>query len=111
MGTSPAPALALSAAAMLAMTLSACNDDAEPPSATTSRVIEDAPALAEAPAFTPPVVDIHEGTVTGSPVVDSRKVSCDDINPLEENEARDTVEGRWWPVDGGWVLADGSWCV
>lgn len=111
MGTSPASALALSAAAMLALTLSACNDDAEPPSATTSRVIEDAPALAEAPAFTPPVVDIHEDTVTGSPVVDSRKVSCDDIIPQKENASRDTVEGRWWPVDGGWVLADGSWCV
>lgn len=111
MGTSPVSALALSAAAMLALTLSACNDDAEPPSATTSRAIEDAPALAEAPAFTPPVVDVHEDTETGSPVVDSRKVSCGDIAPLEENASRDTDEGRWWPVDGGWVLADGSWCV
>lgn len=111
MGTSPASALALSAAAMLALTLSACNDDAEPPSATTSRVIEDAPALAEAPVFTPPVVDIHAEPDTGSDVSASRKMSCDDITPLEANASRDTAEGRWWPVDGGWVLADGSWCV
>lgn len=111
MGTSPVSALALSAAAMLALTLSACNDDAEPPSATTSRAIEDAPALATVPEYTPPVVDIYAEPDTGSDVSASRKMSCDDITPLEENESRDTDEGRWWKVEGGWVLADGSWCV
>lgn len=111
MGTSPASALVLSAAAMLALTLSACNDDAEPPSATTSRAIEDAPALAEAPVFTPPVVDIHAEPDTGSDVSASRKMSCEDIQPLEHTEHRDTGEGRWWEVEGGWVLADGSWCI
>lgn len=111
MPTSPLPALALGAVIIAAAALTSACDDSTESAPTTSRVIEDAPALAEAPAFTPPVVDIHEDTVTGSPVVDSRKVSCDDITPLEDNASRDTVEGRWWPVDGGWVLADGSWCV
>lgn len=111
MPTSPLPALALGAVIIAAAALTSACDDSTESAPTTSRVIEDAPALAEAPAFTPPVVDIHEDTVTGSPVVDSRKVSCDDIAPLEENASRDTDEGRWWPVDGGWVLADGSWCV
>lgn len=108
---SPFSALALGAVVIATAAItSACADSTEP-APTTSRVVEDAPDLADAPEFTPPVVDIHKAAVTGSPVVDSRKVSCDDIAPLEENASRDTGEGRWWPVDGGWVLADGIWCI
>ena len=111
MPTSPRSVLALGAVIIATAALTSACDDSTEPAPTASSVIEDAPALAEAPAFTPPVVDIHEDTETGSPVVDSRKVSCDDIAPLEENASRDTDEGRWWPVDGGWVLADGIWCI
>lgn len=111
MPTSPLPALALGAVVVATAALtSACADSTES-APTTSRVVEDAPALAEAPVFTPPVVDIHAEPDTGSDVSASRKVSCDDITPLEANASRDTAEGRWWPVEGGWVLADGSWCV
>lgn len=108
---SPFSALALGAVVIATAAITTACADSTESAPTTISVVEHAPDLADAPEFTPPVVDIHKAAVTGSPVVDSRKVSCDDIAPLEENVSRDTDEGRWWPVDGGWVLADGIWCI
>ena len=108
---SPFSALALGAVVIATAAITTACADSTESAPTTIGVVEHAPDPDDSSESTPPVVDIHKAAVTGSPVVDSRKVSCDDIAPLEENASRDTDEGRWWPVDGGWVLADGSWCV
>lgn len=108
---SPFSALALGAVVIATAAITTACADSTESAPTTLSVVEHAPDPDDSSESTPPVVDIHAEPDTGSDVSASRKMSCDDIAPLEENASRDTDEGRWWKVEGGWVLADGSWCV